>query len=269
MLKNVLNALSSAARAFIGNWRTLAIIVVVYLALLGSLYYFFVTPLARIWQVAITLMLAIITPVVFFALQTLGVNYALEGITTGAMLGGVWKKLWKLMVASLPVLLIAILAQLAFSAVGKAMNASGGEWPEGTKGNVLSGIWYLVMCFVLPLFAIQLWIAASQTSLAQTFKSIVRTFARTFSPQSILTYAIGFIFFAVIPYFLIVQRTPIKRPWLDLTMLGARIALALIFMLFGWIVTLGALSRLKPGRAEIASDKVEHAPPSASAVPQP
>ncbi|MBL8207873.1 MAG: hypothetical protein JNM09_26805, partial [Blastocatellia bacterium] len=37
-------------------------------------------------------------------------------------------------------------------------------------------------------------------------------------------------------------------PWIDLTLLGVRIALALLSALIGWIVTVGAMSLLQSKR---------------------
>jgi hypothetical protein len=110
------------------------------------------------------------------------------------------------------------------------------------------------MCFALPLVAVHSWLAASRGGVGQVFKGIGRVIARALAPRSALIYAVGLIVFAVIPYFLIVPRTPAKNPWVDMTLLGARLALALLFILVGWVVTLGALSRLKADGAQAVTE---------------
>jgi hypothetical protein len=80
----------------------------------------------------------------------------------------------------------------------------------------------------------------------QTLKSIFRVVLRAFAPRSVLTYLIGFVVFGIVPYYILTMRTPIKSPWLDLTVLGLRIALALLVVLIGWVVTVGAMSLLQP-----------------------
>ena len=71
--------------------------------------------------------------------------------------------------------------------------------------------------------------------------------ARAFAPQSVVTYAIGFVFFAIIPYFLIVPTTHLTNPWLETGLLVARLALAVALSLVGWVVSIGALGELSYG----------------------
>jgi hypothetical protein len=104
---------------------------------------------------------------------------------------------------------------------------------------------YLLFCLVLPLAAIPLWIATARDGLKQTLKGSPRILALAFKPHAVITYAIGFIFFAVLPYFLIVTKTTVTSPWLDAGLLGLRLALAVLFSLLGWVVTVGALGELQ------------------------
>jgi hypothetical protein len=263
MLKQVTHALAAAARALFSNWRMLAAFTALYAALLASLYYFFTTPLARLWQVGVNFVLALAATVLFFTLQAAGISYAQEGAAAGTTLARAVRQCGKLLVASLPVLLLALLFGFGLSWVGGKVAGHAGGWPDGAKGTALSAIWYLVMCFALPLIAIHSWVAASRVGFGQFFKSVGRTAARALAPRSVLVYALGLIVFAVIPYFLIAPRTPAKNPWVDMTLLGVRLTLALLFILVGWVVTLGALSRLKPDAAQAPSA----AAPNSSAAP--
>jgi len=49
----------------------------------------------------------------------------------------------------------------------------------------------------------------------QAFKGFARILGRAFAPGAVITYAIGFIFFAVVPYFLVVTRTSAASAWLE------------------------------------------------------
>jgi hypothetical protein len=107
----------------------------------------------------------------------------------------------------------------------------------------ISTVQYLLFCLILPLAAIHLWIAAARDGLVQSFKRSPRILARAFAPRSVVIYVIGFIFFAVLPYFLVVTRTPVTNAWLDAGLLVGRLALAALFSLTGWVVTVGALAQ--------------------------
>jgi hypothetical protein len=110
---------------------------------------------------------------------------------------------------------------------------------------------YLLFCLILPLAAIHLWIATARDGLKKTFKRSARIIGRAFAPQSVVIYAIGFVFFAVVPYFLIVTKTPVNSAWLDAGLLVARLLLAVLFSLIGWVVTVGALAR--PGEEPVVA----------------
>ena len=59
MLKNIINALAVAARNLFSNWRTLSVLVLLYAALLLTLYWFFTTGVATVWQVVLTFALTV------------------------------------------------------------------------------------------------------------------------------------------------------------------------------------------------------------------
>ena len=57
---------------------------------------------------------------------------------------------------------------------------------------------------------------------------------------------IGFVFFAVLPYFLLFSKTQASSTWLDIGLLSGRLLLAVLLSLVGWVVTVGALTQLSP-----------------------
>ena len=91
---------------------------------------------------------------------------------------------------------------------------------------------------VYPFAAIQLWIATTREGLGAALKGIGRAVARAFAPRSVLIYAVGLLIFGVTPYFLIFTRMPVSNWWVEVGLLAARLALALIFVLFGWVMQL-------------------------------
>ena len=160
---------------------------------------------------------------------------------------------------SLPVILIAVLAVYLFgkietttpaAAVREAVRAQPAPprpvtpkpQPVSWQSVAVTTIEYLLFCLVLPLAAIHLWIGTARNGLKQTFRGSLRILALAFAPQSVVTYLMGFLIFAVIPYLLIVPRTPVSSAWwLDAGLLGVRLLLAVLFSLVGWVVTMGAL----------------------------
>src|SRR5438309_971290 len=171
MIKRIFNALALAAQLLLGDWRALIILFVLYLAMLGAVYLFFVTREATVGQLILS----------------------------------------------------------------------------------------------LPLAAIHLWIETASSGLRKTIKSSPRILARALAPHPVLTYLIGFVFFAVVPYFLIVTRTQMTNAWLDFGLLTARLILAAALSLVGWVVTVGALGQLKAssGSERIAQPGEANAPAEA------
>jgi len=66
--------------------------------------------------------------------------------------------------------------------------------------------------------------------------------SRAFAPQSVLIYIVGFLLFALLPYLLLFKTTPSSKPWLEITFLVARLAAVFALTVFGWVITVWALS---------------------------
>ena len=115
--------------------------------------------------------------------------------------------------------------------------------------------------------AAHLWLSVARDGLRATLKRFHRVAGRAFWPRSVLAYTVGFFFFAFMPYFVIFTRTPVKAAWGELLLFGLRLALAFVFTLWGWAVTLGALAALTPPPA--APEPAPAAEPTPSdAAPQ-
>lgn len=262
-----LRATGRAARRLFGNWRALLILLLLYAALIASVYFFIAVREASVWQVLATLLLGIIAPVLFFIIQTIGVRYVENDVRTRDLLRWSVRDFWKLFVVTVPVLLLVWLIAYLFSkfqvaapavvseAAGAAATAA--RPPARTfseafswKEVILTTLRFLILGLVLPLMAIHLWIAAARRGLAGAFRTIKSVMAAALAPGAVLVYGIGLLLFGVIPYFLITTNYSRGGAWTEINLLGGRLLLASLFMLCGWIITLGALSILSPERTE-------------------
>lgn len=258
MIKRIFHAFRAALRELFRRWGALLILLVLYLAMLGAIYQFFVTREATVGQLLLSLLLALAAPVLFLVIQTMAARYNQGSQRAWTLLGGSLRDFWKLLVIIAPLILIAVLAGYLFgriettapaAAVREAVRAlpapprpvTPKPQPVNWQSVAITTIQYLLFCLVLPLATIHLWIGTARDGLKQTFKQLLRTLARAFAPHSVVIYTIGFVFFAVVPYFLIVTKTPVSSAWLDAGLLVARLLLAVLFSLIGWVVTVGAL----------------------------
>lgn len=267
MIKDVFIAIAKATKQLFRSWRTLVILLVLYLGILGSVYMFFATREATISQLLLTFALGILSLVLFLVIQAIAVRYTSED-RAGKLLVRSFSGFWKLGIIVLPVvvligLAVYFLGNIEFKSVQETVRSvaaprrvAGARVPPPStpwQAVALSTVQYLLMSLVLPLASIHLWIEAVRNGLKNSFKRFARTTARAFAPRAVLTYAIGFVVFAVVPYLLVTKRTPVTSPWLDVSLLGARLSLAVLLSLIGWVVTVAALTTL--AASEPATDK--------------
>jgi hypothetical protein len=258
MIKNVYHSLSSSSRELVRGWGSLIILIVLYLAMLAMIYEFFVTREATVGQLILSLLLALAAPVLFLVIQMMAARYNQGSQRAWPLLGRSLRDFWKLLVISLPLVLVAALAVYLFSKIETTAPAAAVReasrslptpprpvtpkpQPVSWQSVAITTIEYLLFFLVLPLAAVHLWISTARAGLKETSKKSLRILARAFAPRSVVIYAIGFVVFAVIPYFLIVTKTPVNSAWVDAGLLVARRLLAALFSLIGWVVTVGAL----------------------------
>jgi hypothetical protein len=253
-------AVGRAIRRLFGNWRALFLLLLLYAAFVASLYFFISIREASIWQVLVTFLLAVLTPALFFIIQAMGTRYVESGVRTKELLRWSVRSFWKLLVVTLPVLLLAWLIAYLFgkfqpdvsavSEAGRAAAAAAGRpvtalsttetfsWKEV----IITTLRALILYLILPLVAIHLWIAASRHSLGEVFRNLKGVLARALAPGAALAYTIGLLIFGVIPYFIITTKFVRGGAWSEISLLVTRLVLAALFMLIGWLITLGALS---------------------------
>src|SRR6266852_2613429 len=268
-------------KGLVGSPAALAIFAALYALLLATLYWFIATREATVWQVAITLLGLVLIPAEFFILQAAILDQARDqrfrwrAILIDAL---------KIFVVTIPILIIAYVLwyllnkwQVHYPAPKPAIvfppappKAQPVHWPTllfATLRCLLFGV-------AFPLAAIHKWIEVTRNDLKTLFaggakgilKRIGGVFARAFSSNSVLTYALGLIVFGLIPYALLFVRLTIKGNKTEFVVFILQLVLAFAFMLCGWIVTVGALARL-PREIAAVAPKPESTPLKLSEEP--
>lgn len=276
-MKRIVHAIGSSAQDLFRNWRALIILFVLYLAMIGATYQFFVTREATAGQLFLSALLALAVPALFLVIQTMAARYNQQDRQPAALLGGALRDFWKLLVISIPLILIAVLASYLFTRFGSnapattirevARSVPAAPRPVVPKPQpihwqtvALTTLEYLIFFLILPLAAIHLWLVTAREGLNKAFKGSARILARAFAPQAVIAYAIGFVVFAVIPYFLVVTRTPAGTAWLDAGLLVVRLLLAVAFSLIGWVATAGALGELREASGAVNTAQTNEGP---------
>ena len=214
MYSESINAIISAVRSLFSNRRSLLLISAVYTGLLAAIYLFVSTREATISQLLLTLVTIIVAPALFFVLQAAIVNSH-----------DLIKNTLKLIVVSVPVIALTLLAVYGLNKLE-------------THPTIVTTVRYLLLAVIVPLLVIQLWITVSH---GMRVRNIL---GNAFAPQSMIIYTCGFLIFAVAPYFLLQKTLTAQRPWLELSLLIMRLGLSALLILFGWVLTVRALSIL-------------------------
>jgi hypothetical protein len=274
MLIETFSSIATAVRKVFANWPALLLVAIVYVALLVTLYFFVAVREASIAQVTLTFALALVAPILFFVLQAMiasGFSDSSQPVSAGLLAKRSLTGFWKLIVITLPLIALAVLViyllakyqshlasvpdsatQLHPMAASRTHEAA--RVPINWKGAALSTLRYLALGLVLPLAAIHLWLATARDGLVAASKRIGQLLARAFAPQSVLIYVVGFLIFAVVPYFLLFRTTPNKHAWLELILLGIRVAAVFALTLLGWVITVKAIALLNKSPEPVANE---------------
>jgi hypothetical protein len=264
MLTETFSSIATAVRRVFANWPALLLVAIVYVALLVTLYFFVAVREASMGQVVLTFALALLAPILFFVLQAMiasGFSDAVQPVSASLLAKRSLTGFWKFIIITLPLIALAVLviyllakyqshlAAAPDSATQLHPMASSrthevARAPINWKGAALSTIRYLALGLVLPLMAIHLWLATARDGLVVSITKIGQVLARTFAPQSVLIYVVGFLIFAVAPYFLLFRTTPNKHAWLEIILLAMRLAAVFALTLLGWIITVKAIALL-------------------------
>ena len=262
MFRKSASAISNATLELFKHRSALAIMVALYALLLTCTYAFVTTREATATQVAITVALTLVAPLLFFTLQTAAATYSASRSSARLITNSVLNS-WKLVVTSLPVIGISLLSIYLLNKVqghfpapvssavdpyvmgGSAEVARPIHW-----GSVMiTSLRYLFLGVLAPLMLIHFWISASQDGLIKSCRGFLTDLARAFAARSVLIYMAGFVIFAVVPYFLLFRTTTTTRAWLEIGLFAVRLTAAFCLTLFGWVITVRSLSLAKEGRS--------------------
>lgn len=244
---------------------SLLLFMVLYALLLASLYLFVSTRVATVWQVLITFIFFVLIPAEFFILQASILAHAHDrkwhwrAILINAL---------KLFVVTIPILIIGYLLWVLLNKwqlhhpeprppivfPPTAARPQPLHWPSMLFATVRG----LLFAVLLPLATIHLWIEVAAHDVRDLFsggavataKRFGKIMARAFTSSSVFIYALGLILFGLIPYILLFAPVSPKGTKTDFAVFIFRLLFVFAFTLFGWIVTLAALT--KPGESETA-----------------
>src|SRR2546426_4533535 len=195
MIKDVFHSIATAALRLFANWAALLISLSMYSALLGAIYLFFTIREATATQVALNLILPITAVALFFMIQAMGVSYARTGVGAAYLLKHLLGDCRRILLASLPLILIACLIVYLFGKADQSFfvepGAAGSKamrW--GWAAIAAHAVQILLLHVVLPLIAIHLWIEAVSQGVAAAFLEIRRVVTRALAPRSLLIYAL-------------------------------------------------------------------------------
>lgn len=251
MVKDVFHSIAAAGRRLFANWAALLISLLMYSALLGAIYLFFNIREATATQVALNLILPIAAVALFFLIQVMGVSYTRIGVGVGHLLKRSLRDCWRILLASLPLILLACLIVYLFGKIDQAFFSESGDAGSKTMGwgaVAVNAVRILLLYCLLPLIAIQLWIEAVSQGVPAAFLEFRRVVTRALAPRSLLIYVVICAVFGAIVYLLLFQEATFKGPWTQLWAVGIKTALALLLVFIGWLLTLGSMTELTARR---------------------
>jgi hypothetical protein len=279
MIKDTLKAVGGAARDLFRNPRASALLSALYAALLACVYVFFATGVANVWQLVLSALTALAAPLLLFVLLAAVAHVALNREGFGTLARRTLRDFLKIALLGLPLIALAVgvvyllgkleahlpqvqEASRVYAPSSLASKPGPLHWQEA----LVSSLWLLLLGVVLPLIAAHLWLSTARNGLAATLRVVHRVVGRAFAPQSVLVYLVGLFVFGLMPYFVIYTRTSVSNGWVEVALFALRLALAFVFTLWGWTITLGALARTTPDARTAAAIADE---PAGATTPDP
>ena len=260
-----MNNIKTAMRNLFKRWRVAATFAGLYAAMLGAAYAFIKLSEARLWHVALSIALAVIVPILFFMIQAMAASYTQAQTGENSLVGRALKDFWKLLLLSLPLILVVFLTFKLSGKIEARITPAPVATPtpyvyqppassEQAKKDstpplkwslvLLSTVRLLLLVGLVPLAAIHLWAACARQGLKYALKRAGPTLARAFSPRSVLIYVLGLVLFGLVPYLLLIKPIHFQRGWLEIAVFVLRLALVFVLTLYGWVLTVGALSEV-------------------------
>lgn len=274
MTKETLSTIGSAARGVLRDWPAFVALVVLFAALVAAAGLFITTREATAWQVFVTFAMAAVVPLLLSVVLAGCAHFAVGERRAVPLVVRSLAGFWKVLLLGLPVLALTALTVWGMDKLERRVrhdpSAEAGEAvsqqqdgmnvPDNTAAAEDASaerrkpkvrwayVFYwslrlLLLGLVLPLLAAHLWLASARDGFGGALRRLHRVVARAFSPRSVFIYAVGMILFALLPYFLLTRGAALGTGWLGVLLFAARVGLALLLMLFGWLTTMTALAR--------------------------
>lgn len=245
----VLSVIAEAARRLTASLSSVLVALLLYLLLLGAVFLFLTTRESSVWQVAMGLVVwPLVAVLIFFVAQAFGLVAIRAGIDTGYKLKRAFVDSSKLIVATLPLLVVVLGALYGLEALDGLLirrmvdlDSSQIDWLTRSRLG-LEWVRTAMLWVVFPLLAIHWWILALRDGTWRALRGARRVVGQALNPGSILVYLLTAGFYGGLAWLLFRLRPTIEREWLELWLFGARMALALLVVFLGWLLTLGSLA---------------------------
>ena len=251
------------------NIGSLIVFAILYALLIVASYFFISTREATFGQVFVTYALMVLIPVIFFVYQSAIIDrvgagkFRWRAIFIDALIS---------LVATIPLLLIAwllyyLLNKLALRYPAPAIpllpptqapaKPATLHWPS----LIFASLKFVLLGVALPLAAIHLWIEIASCNVRESLRAgakpiltrLGRRFACAFGSESVLIYALGLVFFFVLPYAVLFLPFTPKGNKTDFAVFILRLLLTYLLSLIGWVVTVSALVKVNPEPAAVVA----------------
>lgn len=246
MIKQAMAAIGEAMRKLFSNWGTLLLALLLYGLWIGAIYLFLTTREATTLQVVLSLgVYPLLALLLFFTLQALGLSAVRVGVGPGYKLKRALKDCWKILLISLPILLLLWLTIRGADWLEQYLvrQIYSAETPTGKwKLTLVEWAETFLLYFVFPLWAIHWWMIAVREGVWGAVKATGRVLLRAFAPGSVLIYVLVVAVFGGLAWLCFFKGPRIGDEWLELYLFGGRVVLGLILVFLGWLVTLGAMA---------------------------
>jgi hypothetical protein len=187
-------------------------------------------------------------------IQAMGLSYVRIGVGAAYLLKRSLEDCWRILLASLPLILTAFLIVYLFGKADQAFFIESGA-AAGSRSMVWGlgaiaahAVQTLMLHVLLPLIAIHMWLATVRGGLAAAFKGFKSVVTRALAPRSLLIYVAICAVFGAIVYLLLFKSITFKNEWTELWIVGIKTALALLLTFIGWLLTLGSMAELTARR---------------------
>jgi len=241
MLKPTIQTMIATARRLWQRPGMLAVFATLYAVLIATLYAFAMASEASFAQVLLTLLLSLAASLEFMMLQAAIIDNAQNGTINWPR---ILRNSLKLVKVTLPVIIFSVALFLVLNRwesgfTGATSSQQSLHWPA----LLFSTLRWLLFGITLPLATIHLWIQAAggigekKTSILRRGRTVL---SNAFTPASVLTYTIGLVLFALVPYAILFLQLPLKGARTDFPILIGRLVLVFLTTLFGWVLTVTA-----------------------------